>query len=164
MINIKLHNDMELYKKYWMYVKPYFIRKYGKGLILDIGCGNHGYWIEGYEYIGIDIVYKNKNIVADAHNLPFRDNVFDTILLFDILEHSTMYGLIINEAIRVAKENAYYLISVPYGDLKSAETDNSHRHTYTVKTLTQALEYHGLKVIEIHRYCPLLDNIICIAV
>jgi len=144
-------------------VKKQFLMKYGVSPVLDIGCGNHPYWINSLDIIGLDLCNINADVIGDAHILPFRDNVFNTILLFDILEHSTYYGLILDEAIRVARDNAIFLISVPYGDGYSAEHDNSHMHTYTIKTVSQAIRSHGLNIIEVYRYCKLRDNIIIVA-
>jgi len=147
----------------WQQVKPYFINKYARGLVLDIGCGNHEYIPYNINYIGLDIEKKKNNIIADAHYLPLRDNSIDTIILFDILEHSTYYGKIIEEAKRVSKANSIFLISVPYGDIYSADNDKTHCHTFTLITIKQALGHHNLEILEMYRYCPLLDNIIVIA-
>ncbi|GAB6056376.1 hypothetical protein JCM15415_16920 [Methanobacterium movens] len=97
---------------------------YAGNKILDIGCATGSYCIElkkkGFKCVGVDI---NEGYVEDAiekgveaykmnaEKLIFPDNSFDTIILFEVLEHSTNPKLILNEARRVSKKNI--LISVP---------------------------------------------------
>jgi ubiquinone/menaquinone biosynthesis C-methylase UbiE/uncharacterized protein YbaR (Trm112 family) len=86
--------------------------KPSKGLMLDIGCG-WGRWLsagydKGFIPIGIDIrlefcktsletlKLQNKNgyaIVADLECLPFKDNVFDFIWSFSVIQHTHFYRL-----------------------------------------------------------------------
>jgi ubiquinone/menaquinone biosynthesis C-methylase UbiE/uncharacterized protein YbaR (Trm112 family) len=86
----------------------------GRKLMLDIGCG-WGRWLvgganKGYIPIGIDIrleftqtarkVLKDLNktgytVVADLENLPFKDNVFDLVWSFSVIQH-THYRRLVN--------------------------------------------------------------------
>jgi ubiquinone/menaquinone biosynthesis C-methylase UbiE/uncharacterized protein YbaR (Trm112 family) len=79
----------------------------GNKLMLDIGCG-WGRWLvgganKGYIPVGIDIrlefaqtarqVLKDQGktgytVVADLENLPFKDNVFDLIWSFSVIQHT----------------------------------------------------------------------------
>lgn len=92
--------------------------------ILDVGCATGNYCVKlkklGFSCVGIDInkKYVEKSIennvesyLMDAMNLKFPDNSFDTILLFEVLEHVENPRRIIKEAKRVAKKNV--LITVP---------------------------------------------------
>src|SRR3989344_7037304 len=69
--------------------------------VLDIGCG-FGLYVDylsslGFESFGVDFIgefikkaKKNKEgifIKAKAEKLPFKNNFFNTVLLFDVLEH-----------------------------------------------------------------------------
>src|SRR2546423_8936221 len=69
--------------------------------ILEVGCAN-GVVVDflakqGFESVGVDFVEefikqakkdkKGTFIKANAEKLPFPDNSYDTVLLFDILEH-----------------------------------------------------------------------------
>ena len=99
------------------------IRHAGKR-ILDVGCATGAYCRRlnelGYECTGADI---NPEYVAkaiendieaycfDAECLEFPEYSFDTVLLFEILEHARNPGSILKEAKRVARNNI--LITVP---------------------------------------------------
>jgi len=92
--------------------------------ILDIGCATGEYLLKlnklGYEFIGIDVnpeyILKAKEKGLNVYNmnavsLNFEDKQFDTVLLFEILEHVNNPEIILNEARRVAKKNI--LVTVP---------------------------------------------------
>lgn len=92
--------------------------------ILDAGCATGEYCVKlselGFECTGVDInpayVAKAKTIgidayVMDGRSLKFPDNSFDTILLFEVLEHVNNPEDILKEAKRVTRKNI--LITVP---------------------------------------------------
>lgn len=54
-----------------------------------------------------------KFICGDATKLPFADELFDAVTMFDVLEHIPDDAAAIAEAIRVLKPNGYLLISTP---------------------------------------------------
>jgi len=105
------------------------LEEYDKHIeILDIGCGT-GEFIQyanklGYlNTYGIDIsltlvnIAKDKGIekiaVADACNIPFKDNEFDFIILADVIEHIPNYGDCLMEAHRVLKKGGRAFIVYP---------------------------------------------------
>jgi len=112
-------------------------------LVLDIACGFNIYKPFFKQHIGLDLKNKKADIIADAHRLPFRDNIFKTIVLFDIIEHSTKYGLIFEEAKRVAKNHAKYLLSTVWVEGDAVEGDTEHKHCYTNELLRRVLVAHG---------------------
>lgn len=92
--------------------------------ILDLGCATGDYCINlhsfGFECTGVDInpeyVEKTREKGIDAYvmrgnDLKFPDNSFDTVLIFEVLEHVNDPYAVIKEAKRVAKKNI--LITVP---------------------------------------------------
>lgn len=85
--------------------------------VLDVGCG-YGLYVDylnkqGIEATGLDFVdefikfaketKKGTFIKGEAEKLPFQDNFFDTIILFDILEHGDDIK-ILKEAKRVSEK------------------------------------------------------------
>ena len=92
--------------------------------ILDAGCAT-GEYIQrlstlGYHCVGADVnseyidMAKQKGLdvyVMDAKHLEFPDKSFDTLLLFEVLEHVDGPEDVLKDARRVARKNV--LITVP---------------------------------------------------
>jgi 2-polyprenyl-3-methyl-5-hydroxy-6-metoxy-1,4-benzoquinol methylase len=60
--------------------------------ILDVGCGEgvlvEEYRKKGYDIEGVDSNYESDFVkIGDVTNLEYEDNLFDVILLLDVLEH-----------------------------------------------------------------------------
>lgn len=99
------------------------------GRLLDIGCAEGALlkWAErrGYETYGIDIsefaieelsrqkLSQSELFVADIRSLPFRDNYFDAITCFDVLEHLENPIIGLKEISRCLKERGIFIMSVP---------------------------------------------------
>jgi ubiquinone/menaquinone biosynthesis C-methylase UbiE len=80
---------------------------------LDVGCGfRKG---EGQERgdVGLDINRRVCDVVGDAENLPFRDDVFERVYLYAILEHLDNPMKCLRESARVAKDGARFEIVIP---------------------------------------------------
>lgn len=96
-----------------------------KGLILDLGCGDGAYIqeiINDNFIIGTDINFKilpkvrttnSLFINVNAEKLPFKNNMFDSILCIDVIEHVENDKKIIKEVSRIIKKNGHLVISVP---------------------------------------------------
>ncbi len=101
-----------------------FCRSHAGKKILDLGCATGDYCLElgklGYDCTGADV---NADYVAAARKksvnavlltgerLPFEDNSFDTVLLFEVLEHVPVPEALLLEARRVSAGNL--LVTVP---------------------------------------------------
>jgi ubiquinone/menaquinone biosynthesis C-methylase UbiE len=128
--------------------------------VLEVGCREGKY--VGFaasckkEAFGVDIDFSalakggsdfgDKFVLADAQKLPFADKSFDTVCLWDVLEHVDSDLQALREGIRVARNNI--LLSVPKEDSDSDSsagvtfktyTDKSHRRYYTRQTLEKLL-------------------------
>ena len=98
------------------------LRHAGKRM-LDYGCATGDYCLrlreKGYECAGVDLnaeyVRRARERGVDAQVagsvLPFEDNSFDTVIMFELLEHARDPGSLLREAKRVAGRNV--LITVP---------------------------------------------------
>jgi len=84
----------------------YFPHSAAGGVMLDLGCGLQECQplIEhtGLEYVGLDREGPAM-LLADAHALPFRDNSFDFLIAFAVLEHLRFPPVALREAWRVLK-------------------------------------------------------------
>lgn len=139
--------------------------------ILDLGCATGDYCIKlkerGFDCTGVDINPKyvaearEKGIeaqVMDGSNLNFPDNSFDTVLLFEVLEHVENPQRLLKEAKRVAAENV--LITVPncsqlselsdFGLTYEHVLEKDHVNFFTKNDLSDliASEFREFKVIE----------------
>lgn len=106
------------------YIEEKFVSKLGyiNGFILDLGCG-YGFWTKKVEshcrfVIGLDrrdIFSKSKLsrnlffILGDGHNLPFKDESFEGILLIEVLEHVPKDIEFLREINRVLKKERGWL-------------------------------------------------------
>jgi 2-polyprenyl-3-methyl-5-hydroxy-6-metoxy-1,4-benzoquinol methylase len=100
-----------------------FCRKRSGRRILDFGCATGNYCLRlkelGFECVGADIneVYiksaQQKGVEAYLIKdvLPFEDKSFDTVIMFELLEHVQDLDVVLKEAKRVARKNI--LLSVP---------------------------------------------------
>jgi len=114
--------------KHWSRLIRKILSKYSKNrIVLDLGCGTGIYTevISRYSkmHIGVDlskkmIYYAKKKrkflnlILADAHNLPFKDQSLDLIASIGLLEY-VQKNVVMKEISRVLKRKALLIISFP---------------------------------------------------
>jgi ubiquinone/menaquinone biosynthesis C-methylase UbiE len=116
---------------------------------LEVGCGTgnvssflarKGYIVTGCEYYSeaIGNAWPGFQIIqGDANNLPFEDNNFDAVGLFDVLEHFQDEITPLQEAVRVVKERGIILITVPAREELWSWVDeiSLHKRRYTKESL-----------------------------
>jgi SAM-dependent methyltransferase len=88
-----------------------------RGVMLDLGCGYQDFREicahTGMEYVGVDHEGP-ATLLADAHALPFRDNSFDFVISFAVLEHLRNPYVALGETLRVMKPEALFIGSVAF--------------------------------------------------
>src|SRR3989344_2408752 len=85
--------------------------------ILDLGCGYKPFQslFPNDDYLGVDMsLYSYADVIADNHNLPFKDSVFDVIIITEVLEHCDNEYQVISELRRVAKNQALVYLTLPF--------------------------------------------------
>ena len=131
------------------------------GRVLDIGCGNlldRVGFTPGDEYIGVDITRsKYTRLLADIHNLPFKNESFDSCICNAVLEHIREPEIALNECNRVLKRGGGVLwVSVPF--LQHIHADYDFRR-YTGQGLAYEVEKAGFCVDRVHGSYGVMDNI-----
>lgn len=85
---------------------------YLSGSVLDVGCGDALFREHLGLYVGCDIAGM-PDVLVDLEKgvLPFSDNVFDTVLCIDVLEHVDPLAAVLGDLFRVARRHV--IISLP---------------------------------------------------
>jgi len=125
---------------------------------LEIGPGyskkGKGYMFNPHYCPGQDVIYldikppdfkcRSTWIVADAHNLPFRDNTIDEIFAGQLIEHLKNPISFLKECRRVLKEGGMVTIVTPNFLSKNAYQDPDHKHVFDFIKLWKIVKMVGL--------------------
>lgn len=76
---------------------------------IDLGCGEY----KKEDYIGIDILAQDIDILADVQKIPIRDNVVDRINMDQVMEHLGYPLACIRECSRISKRFCELTVSIP---------------------------------------------------
>lgn len=135
------------------------IKKYGKGKLVDIGCGRSPYketvlnFVDSYT--GVDHpetakLYESDSkpdFYADAHKLPFKNNSYETAIMLQVLEYLDNPQKAITEVARVIKKNGVFILSAPFMyPIHDGKFDHSR---FTESGVTSLLSEAKLKIIDI---------------
>lgn len=163
------------WRQYASKVKLGYVIQYALGnRALDIGSGRGWYARaladQGMEVHAIDWVTVPIEgvcvICALAEALPYTDASFDTVLMFDVLEHVYEEEHALAELARVCRHRL--ILSVPNGadetlvryNLTFAHRrDRNHLRDYTADRLQALLETHGFEVILLRPENPVLPEV-----
>lgn len=128
---------------------------YGKGKLLDIGCGSgeKKYLIPSdCAYTGVDHSesFHDKSsvdIISTAYNIPKDNRCFDTILCTATLEHLEEPEMALREACRVLKPRGHAIYTIPLFWHLHEEPRDFYRYTkYGLKYL---FEKNGFEIVEL---------------
>ena len=145
----------------YLHYKPFHrdlynaIKKYAKGTVLDIGCGNKPYekafGNQISKYVGCDIIQSHLqkvDILCEANNIPLEDSSFDTIFSTQTIEHVADHQGLVNEAYRLIKPGGYFIVSGPmYWPLHEVPYDFFRFTRYGFQYI---LEKAGFEISEIN--------------
>lgn len=157
------------------------LKEFVKGeKVLDVGCG-YGFYVDfltnlGFNSYGVDFVKefiqnaaenkKGKFVLGSAEKLPFKDKQFDTVILFNILEHGDDKK-ILQEAKRVAAKRIIVIVPRQVDEeLKQSGVifrhylDKSHLREYKFEDLKNVAKETGLKVTDLRAVHPLYNETI----
>lgn len=94
-------------------------REFARGKLLDVGCGMRPYektWFAGAEsYLGLDYLSERSkpDIVGSAEELPFPDEIYDTVVCTEVLEHVADPLRALKEMRRVLKPEGTLILTTP---------------------------------------------------
>lgn len=167
-----------LFQRYWhrtRFLKAEKLITPVKGNILDIGC--HGGLFTSQikqkccpkSVYGIDVSFaaikkaiqripKGHFQVADAHNLPFKNNFFDAAFCMEVLEHVDDPQKVMVEMKRVLVKGGYGLVLVPTDNflfkliwfiwnLRYHVWRHTHIQSFTSNKLETLITSAGLRII-----------------
>lgn len=95
------------------------ITKYMVDPAIDIG-GEKAHSISGMERPDIDWKYLNldpryqPDYLCSAENIPVEDETFNTVLVFEVLEHLEKPDIAMDEVVRILKPGGRLFLSVPF--------------------------------------------------
>lgn len=121
--------------------------------ILDIGAGEIPFreFYEDLNVITCDIENNSSgtidHIIQANEPLPFDNNSFDVIFLFDVLEHVKYDMNLLSECNRILKSKGILVLSIPFM-YRFHEIPYDYRR-YTKSGLEFILEDTGFKIIEL---------------
>ena len=128
---------------------------YVKGRTLDVGAGTAKYrdiiskYAVKYETCDVD-KESGADYIADAQNLPFENESYDTILSFQVLEHVPRPEAVVSEMFRCLKPKGMCLITAPF--LVPQHSHPSDYQRYTVAGLCELVKTRGFEVVEAERF------------
>ncbi len=143
------------------------IRKYhNKGLILDIGCGDSFFDknllesdINISKLYGVDIYLKKKIDIKKYYAVNDYDKLngkkFETILMFDVLEHIEDDELFLNETVSaLLKDNGKIIMTVPAHQFLFSKHDTflKHYRRYNIKMIKELCVKTNYKIVNYHYF------------
>ncbi len=152
----------------WRYsasgTKIEYLKKYVVGnTVLDIGCGRGWYSIflkdRGFNVYALDVEkqFDDERInftLASAQVLPYPDHSFDTVLMWDVLEHIEDEQLILEHVARVCRKRL--ILSVPNRNDRNLNRynltyqhfkDKSHCREYGLEEIQDKLRSAGFRIL-----------------
>ena len=81
----------------------------------EIGSGTDALYETNFEIIGTDVYFSSTvDIVADAHYLPFKNGVFDGVVIQAVLEHVVEPHVVVKEIHRILKADGVVYAETPF--------------------------------------------------
>ncbi|MFN4310037.1 MAG: class I SAM-dependent methyltransferase [Ferrovibrio sp.] len=135
------------YRHYWLYPR---LCRYVTGRVLDVGCGIGDFLQHRPGTVGVDInpatVEWCQQQGLDAHlmvpdQLPFDAQVFDSVILDNVLEHLKAPKPLLQEIHRVMRPQGRFLVGVP--GPRGYASDPDHKIYYNEAALVATMTAAG---------------------
>ncbi len=95
------------------------VSQYGRGAVLDVGCGNKPYeplFSAAESYYGCDVIQSSEHkvdLLCLSTEIPLPDNSFDTVFSTQVLEHVEDHQKMLSECFRLLKPGGHIILSAP---------------------------------------------------
>jgi ubiquinone/menaquinone biosynthesis C-methylase UbiE len=83
---------------------------------------------------------------GDCQNLPFKNQAFDLLTSFEVIEHIDNQNSFLKEASRVLNQNGMLILSTPIRQDFDLSVTPHHKHEFTPKELEDLLGFHFAQV------------------
>lgn len=131
-------------------------QKFNKSL--EIGPGNKPKTpIKGGTFVDVSVTCLDKieslggEVVLSTlqGSLPFKNDEFDLVCCFEVLEHLDNDAFVISEVHRVLQHGGRFILSVPIGMEHWSNFDKfvGHKQRYDAKKFAELLESKGFKIV-----------------
>lgn len=159
-INIPLFSPVKIANGDILKALKYASKKYAKGNLIDLGCGQKPYKAIFSKYInsyfGVDDSHafychcredNEVDLWTDCTNTGLKDSYFDTLLCTEVLEHISEPENLLNEANRLLKREGVVIMTVPFSWQIHAKPNDFYRFSpYGIK---YQFEKNGFEILEI---------------
>jgi len=181
---ISMRTDKEMFRDCFVEKTTEIIRRNLRGLTLDLGSFDGLVVAPHKNAIGLDIKPTESYVplvVGDMHNLPFKNEVFDTVSICHVLEHSEKPEAVLEEMKRVLKNNRKCIIVVPNAKAPLATLARlvigydgyayprpktkehwGHKSFFGYEDLKMLVEKSGFKISKTYgstSHCPIIEKI-----
>jgi SAM-dependent methyltransferase len=133
------------------------IKRHASGVLLDLGCGHAPLYEMYKDYVSDNICADWENTTHKSpfldhsfdlnHGIPLPDEMFDTILVTDVLEHVWNPELLWREMARVLKPRGKIILGVPFFYWLHEEPHDYYR--FTKYRLQMFCEQNSLAVVSL---------------
>ncbi len=167
--SVRAANNYVRFRRHKLRIK--LIKKFKKsGKLYDIGVG-WGHFANTAEKMGFDVEgieisetmhhyatndLNLKIVKGSFHKIPVKENFYDVITLWDVLEHLEKPLEVLKKANRMLKDDGIIVIQVPQIDSKVAKIQKEkwpmlsveHINYFSKSTIKLALEKSGFKILK----------------
>lgn len=130
------------------------------GKTLDVGCGSKPYaplFKNVTEYVGMDIeksghshTHSHIDVFYDGTEFPFKENSFDSLVFFEVLEHVFNPDVFLEQIANVVKQGGHCLITIPF---MWGEHEQPYDYArYSSFGLKHLFDKHGFEIVTHKKY------------
>ena len=138
---------------------------FGEKKVLNVGCGSaigcgRRLWknIQTKNVLNVDIEEgEGIDMIADAHQLPFEKESFDSVIMQAVIEHLHSPNKAVDEAFRILKKGGMLYLEVPFLQGFHADPYDYQRYTEVgLKKLVDKFEKIELSGVSVGPFCSII--------